>query len=129
MSDPMPNIRAKKKADPKTNADLARMLLMDDRLQIDAPSFLRDLMDEIGGQKELARIFARTLRDPDIGSQAKTKMLDTIQRLIIMCTQHDLVKDVEPGDMSDDDLHRVGMQLMGKVLNANGQAPGAGTSG
>jgi hypothetical protein len=110
---------AKAKTKPKTNTDITKFLLGDSKPSADAAELLAAIMDEIGGPRELARIFARQLRDPDTGAQTKQRLLDTIQRLIIMCTQHDLAKAIEPSEMTDDDLARVATRLLEKVQHAN----------
>jgi hypothetical protein len=117
----MPNT---KKPKTKSNQDVTKYLLGDAKPAADAAEFLAAIMDEVGGPRALARIFAQQLRDPDAGAQTKQRLLDTIQRLIIMCTQHDLAKAIEPSEMTDGDLERVATRLLAKVQNANHPGPG-----
>lgn len=119
----MPNPRAKA---GKSNPDVLKFLLGDSKPSADAAEFLSCLMDEIGGPRELARIFAKQLRDPETPGQTKQRLLETVQRLIIMCTQHDLAKQIEPSEMTDEDLARVASRLLEKVQHAN-QPPGPRT--
>lgn len=119
----MGNIRAKPKA--KSEHDIAKFLLGDSRPSADSSELLAAIMDELGGVRELGRIFARMLRDTDTSPQTKQRLVETIQRLIIMNTQHDLAKAIEPSEMTDGDLERVAMRLLGKVQN--GQSTGTGT--
>lgn len=109
----MGNVR--QKPPRRSTEDVAKLLLSDSKPSADAEGLLRAFMDEIGGERELARIFARQLRDPEISAQTKQRLLDTIQRLVIMCTQHNLSKEVEPSEMTNEDLERVTLSLLSKV--------------
>lgn len=117
----MGNVR--QKPPKRTTEDVAKLLLSDSKPSADAAGLLRAILEEIGGERELARIFARQLRDPEVNAQTKQRLYDTIQRLIIMCTQHDLSKEVEPSEMTDEDLERVTLSLLNKVQH--GRSAGA----
>jgi hypothetical protein len=118
-------MKARKPATPKTNGDLATLLLSGASTSADAKGLLTAIIEEIGGVRELARIFARELRNPDTSPQTRQRLIETVQRLIIMCTQANLSQAVEPSEMTDDDLHTVTMKLLAKVQHAN-QPPGPG---
>jgi hypothetical protein len=121
------NMKAKKPAIPRSNGDIADLLLSEAQSTADAKGLLTAIIDEIGGVRELARIFARELRNPETSAQTRQRLIETVQRLIIMCTQANLSKQVEPSEMTDDDLKAVTMRLLTKVQHAAAQSAGPGT--
>jgi hypothetical protein len=88
----------------------------------DSAQLLSDIIEEWGGTKNLARSIKQAFDAADDGSMIRQRFLEMIQRLIITNTTHDLTKNLDPTEMSDEELDEIATHYAGRVLQ---QAEGA----
>jgi hypothetical protein len=114
---------ARKKAQPDQSKIVAQTLA-ESKPSADSAGFLRDIISEWGGTANLARCMKREYDEAGPGGQTRQRILEMIQRLVIMNTQHDLSKSVDPSRMDDADLQRIAERLVKKVSDATIAAAG-----
>jgi hypothetical protein len=82
---------------------------------IDSGELAKNLLDVWGGPRRLAEDIFREYTKAPNGSVARQRNLEMVMRLIVTNTTHDIVRPVNPEDLSDGDLATVAEHYLGRI--------------
>lgn len=91
-------------------------ILKENRESLDSGAFLNDIIAEFGGTSALARAIKIEFDNAEPGSAVKQRFLEMVQRLVITNTVHDISKEIDPVEMSDEELKQAAEGLAHKVF-------------
>ena len=114
----------------KDPQNLARTLARATQDDTDTLVFMKDLFECWGGSKRLAMDVHAEFQRAAPGGVTRARILEMIQRLVIVNTQQDLAKPVSPTDLTDEELAQAARTYFERLEGFDGkdgseaQAPG-----
>jgi hypothetical protein len=90
---------------------------------IDSGELARNLLDVWGGPRRLAEDIFREFTKAQNGSVARQRNLEMVMRLIVTNTTHDIIRPVNPEDLSDDELAGVAAHYLERAGKASSSSP------
>lgn len=115
---------APKAAKPREIPPGLRRALADRKPGADSEALLADLIDVWGGTRQLALDLYQEFKSAGAGGMTRQRILEMIQRLIITNTTHDIGRQVNPSDLSDDELQAVAMRYVARLSHDADPAAG-----
>ena len=74
------------------------------RFAADSAQLLSDLIDVWGGTRKLALDLRNEFQHASKGGMTRQRILEMIQRLVVVNTTHEIGRSKSPSDMTDDEL-------------------------
>lgn len=84
----------------------------------DSEQLLLDIIEVWGGTHKLAMDLHKEFQEAKAGSMVRQRILETIHRLIVNNTNHQIGQTRKPDDMTDDELDETAMSYTKRLTNA-----------
>ncbi len=97
----------------------------------DSNELLSEILKVWGGPEKLAVDIKRAFDAAPDGSMIRQRYMEMIQRLVINNTKEEISNDIDPSEMSDEDLFEAANQLMlrirdeGEEIDVDGEPEGS----
>lgn len=101
---------------------LARALI-ERKAGVDSEALLNDLIEVWGGPRQLAIDVHQEFTKAPSGGMTRQRILEMMQRLILVNTTHDIGRVIKPADMSTEDLEKLALYYAAKVTGNEPPAP------
>jgi hypothetical protein len=96
-----------------------RRLIVEGGAGVDSGRLLSDLIEAWGGSTRLAQDIVSEFNRASPGGATRQKILEMIQRLIVINTQNEIARPAAPGEMTNEELEAAVALYMHKA-QANG---------
>jgi hypothetical protein len=92
----------------------------------DSSALLNDLLEVWGGTRQFSLDVYAEYQKAAAGGMTRQRILEMMQRLVIMNTTHEVNRSTRPADLSDEELEAIAMRLLEKAAKNATPTPAAG---